>query len=244
VLDTKKTNRYRQPRRISLGTLLGCVMIAFFISYQLGKSNGEIASYNTYHTDTEPKQGNQDEALANVNFELRQQVVRLERDNQIQLEAKKNLANHLKALQEQNTELTRDMALYQTIAGTSSVGQGLQIKAFQVFRMEGENTFRYLLVLSKQAAPQKYAEGAVTMTIIGMVDQKPIHLPVKYVDSGRVDGLAFKFRHFQELTGELSFPQGFVPEGVLFQVTPDSEWPYFQQQFPWVTDTGAALVEE
>lgn len=211
------------------------------ISYYIAKPEQPVVSTSNakYLGDSEEKA-----KFIEENNQLRQKLLVLERNYQIQQEAKKNLAHHLKVLQEQNTELTRDMALYQTIAGTSSVGQGLQIKAFQVFRMPEPNTFRYLLVLSKQAAPQKYAKGAVMMTILGMINDKPIHLPVKYVDSGRDDGLAFKFRHFQELTGELSFPEGFVPQGVLFQVNPDSEWPHLQQQFPWVTDAGAALGEE
>jgi hypothetical protein len=214
--------------------LLAFTAIILFLCYKTGFFSGTSQGHQR-ESEVEKLKDVVNE-LKKENQQLQQKLIFLERDYQIQSETRKNLGNHLKLLHEQNAELTKDMALYQTIAGTSSVSQGLQIKAFQVFGTEQAQTFRYLLVLSKQSAPQKYAMGAVTMTILGRIGEKSIQLPVKYVDSQREDGLAFKFRHFQELTGELSFPEQFIPDAVFFQVNPDEEWPHFQQQFPWVSD--------
>lgn len=223
----------RLPSRhnVSLGTLFGVISIVLYFSYNAGFLSGKTKVPELQNVD--PKVRDFVAELQKENTTLKQKIIIAERNYQIHVEAQKALGNHLKSLQQQNTELMRDMALYQTIAGTPATGQGLEIKAFHLYTTEEPNTFRYLLVLSKQAAAQKYVQGAVKMTIMGHIGQQAIQLPVKYVDSTREDGLAFKFRHLQELAGELSFPEQFMPEEVVFQVTPDKDWPTLSQNFPW-----------
>lgn len=232
--STSIKDHARSHRRVSLGTLFGIITAVLYISYKAGYSSAMLAGRELVQESAQLK--NTVSQLQSENATFREKLTVLEREFQIQIETKKHLGNHLKVLQDQNAEITRDLALYHSIAGTPAVGQGLQLKAFQVFTTDDPRTFRYLLILSKQAEPKKYAEGAVKMTILGRAGNKPIQLSVKYVDSSREDGLAFKFKHFQELTGELSFPTNFVPESVLFQVDPDKEWPHFQEQFPWNID--------
>lgn len=232
-----KANRFarlRPRRNVSLGTLFGVMTIVLYFSYNAGFLSGKTKIPEL--RDVDPKVREFIEALQKEKEALQQKLIVAERSYQIQMEAQKTLGNHLKTLQQQNTELLRDMALYQTIAGTPATGQGLEIKAFHLYATEQANTFRYLLVLSKQAAAQKYVQGAVVMTILGHIGDRAIQLPVKYVDSTRDDGLAFKFRHLQELAGELSFPPQFVPEEVVFQVNPDKDWPALSQNFPWVLE--------
>lgn len=226
--------RYRPRKRITLETLFGALTIVAIISYKTGFYRGAGHSLNISHESSHLK--NALSQMQKDKDDLRQKIMLLEHKDQIQLEAKKILGNHIKVLQEQNVELTSDMALYQTIAG-APLASGLQIKAFQIYNTTQVQTFRYLIVLSKQSAPQKYAKGAVMMTILGRIGDKAIQLPVKYVDLERDDGLAFNFRHFQELTGELTFPKNFIPDEVLLQVNPDSEWPPLAQQFPWTVES-------
>ncbi len=226
--------RNRPRRRVTLGTLFGVITIVLFVSYNAGFMSGKTTAPELKDVSQEVK--NYVVQLQKENNQLQKDLIFAKSNAQIHVEAQKTLGNHIKTLQQQNTDLKRDMALYQTIAGNKAENQGLEIKSFQIFESEKPNTYRYLLILSKQAAPQKYVEGAVKMVILGKIGDKPIELPVKYVDPTRTDGLGFKFRHLQELAGELSFPDQFVPEGVQFRVTPDKEWPQLQRHFAWVTD--------
>ncbi|MBI2791583.1 MAG: hypothetical protein HYX61_06460 [Gammaproteobacteria bacterium] len=225
---------YRPRRRVTMGTLFGVITIVLFLSYNAGFLSGKTAVPELQDATEEVKE--YVEQLQKENQELKKKIVAVESNYQIQNEAQKNLSNHLKTLQIQNTELSRDMALYQTLAGNRAQSQGVEIKSFQIYTTEEANTYRYLLVLSKQSSPSKYVQGAVTMTIVGKIGQKTIQLPVKYVDSTREDGLGFKFRHLQELAGELSFPDEFVPEAVQFVVSPDNDFPQFQRHYTWLTD--------
>ncbi len=137
-------------------------------------------------------------------------------------------------MQEHNAELTQNIALYQTVKGTPFPQQGVLIKTFQITSASEPQSFRYSVVLAKKSSGQELVHGAVTMVIMGKIEDKAILLPVKYVDSGREDGLAFQFRHFQELKGELGLPKNFIPEEIVLRITPDTGAAPVQQSFPWV----------
>lgn len=221
-------NRLRDPRaRVSLGTLCGMISLALYVGYKAGflKARQDDANYilDTQITkDVSP--------LQRENAQLKEKLTSLERDYQLQMVAKKNLEDHLKGLQYRNTELTQEVTLYQSLMGTAPI-QGAQIKAFRSFSTQDARTYRYAIMLSQSAA-RRDVQGLIKMTVLGKMGNKAIRLPVKYVDSGQAEGLGFKFRHFQELTGELTFPEQFIPEEVLLQVT-QKGGNTFKQQFPW-----------
>ncbi len=229
-----KLLQQRPKRRVTMGTLFGIITLVLFVSYNAGFLSGKTAVPSTT-TDA----GDISETLAKLQIEnsaLQKELVSVKRNYEIQTQAQKSLTESLTLLQQKNTDLTRDMTLYQSLAKSPHSVQGIEIKSFQIFASEEPNTFRYLIVLSKQSAPQKFVEGALKMVIQGKIGDKSIDLPVKYVDSNRADGLGFKFRHLQELAGELSFPEQFVPVGVQFSVIPDKDWPQFVRHFSWATD--------
>ncbi|MBS0288144.1 MAG: hypothetical protein JSR17_12670 [Proteobacteria bacterium] len=228
-----KLLKQRPRRRVTLGTLFGIITLVLFVSYNAGFLSGKTT---TPEATSSPQAQALIEAAQKENSELQKELISAKRNYEIQLEAQKSLNLQLIELQQKNTELTRDMALYQTLAKSPQSAQGLEIKSFQIFATDTPNTYRYLIILSKQVSPQKFVQGAVKMVIQGKIGTKHIELPVKYVDSTREDGLGFKFRHLQELAGELSFPPEFVPEGVHFSVIPDKDWPQFQRHFSWATD--------
>ncbi len=225
VVDFIKPKK-RAQLPISFGTLIVLFVIGLYLSYNAGLSRSGKA----------PQDEKSIAQLKKHNNQLQQALVALERDYEIQTQAQKSLAHYLKMLQQHNSELTHDVALYQTMTGTAAASQKLHIMTFQVFSTDSTAKFRYLLVLGKQTSAQRYAQGTVMMTIVGKIGQNTVYLPVKYIDSAKNEGLAFKFRHFQELTGEITFPEGFVPESVLLQVEQHKYGSPFQKQFSWVVD--------
>lgn len=223
----------RPKRRVTLGTLFGVVTLVLLVSYNAGY----LSAKATPSTKAQPLHIENDTLakLHDENKQLQTELITVKRNYEIGIQSQKSLQNDLSLLQQKNTDLTRDMALYQSLAKTSHV-QGIEIKSFQIFEGDKPNSYRYLIVLSKQSSPQKFVEGALRMVIQGKIGDEAIDLPVKYVDSTRADGLGFKFRYLQELAGELSFPEQFVPQGVQFSVIPDKDWPQFMRHYSWVTD--------
>lgn len=220
---------------LSKGTVLLLVLGLCFGSFKAGEwfTLGHDQKLSQEYTATQKLMVQ----VQNENADLVKKLNSAERNFQIQLEAKKNLVNHLKILQDYNAELTQNMSLYQTVAGTPSRSkQGVLVKNFQVHPASEPQTFRYSVLLAKKVSGQEMVQGAVSMVITGKIGDKSILLPVKYVNSGREDGLPFQFQHFQELSGELGLPKDFIAQEVLFKIKPDKGLPSLRQQFPWMVD--------
>ncbi len=221
-------HRLRYPyTRVSLGTLFGILSLALYVGYKAGflKARQEDA---LFISDTHASKAAS--PLQKENTQLREKLINIERDYQLQIAAKKNLESHIKQLQKHNTELTQEVTLYQSLTGTVAIS-GVQIKTFRTFSTPDPRTYRYLLILSQSAA-RRDVQGVINMTVLGKIGSQEIRLPVRYVDSGGGSGLSYKLRHLQELTGELTFPDQFIPQEVLLQVNPKGG-SSFQQQLPW-----------
>ncbi|HRE31929.1 MAG TPA: hypothetical protein PLD88_08150, partial [Candidatus Berkiella sp.] len=211
--------REKPGSRLSIGTCALLLVIVGFVTYKAAlKNNPSIPPIAVNESSVLQEQIQQ---LTDENQRIQKELIVAKRNFEIESEAKKNLGNYLRTLQANNAELAQHMNLYQTVSGVMPVKQGVQIKNFQVFPNNVEHQYRYLVVLSKQFASAEYIEGLVTMTIVGKVGDKTILLPVKYVNSGSNDGLSFKFRYLQELSGELTLPPQFLAEGVLVAVKPE-----------------------
>jgi hypothetical protein len=222
-----KFSRIRPRKQVSIGTLFGVVALVLYVGYHAGKKSGsnQVASQPV----GQQLAGN----LSNLRQEnelLKQQLVNEKRNFQIHQEAQKNLSQHIKELEQHNSELSQDVALYERLRGSPSK-KNVEIKTFHIFSTDSENKYRYLLLLSKDSNPEQLTQGSVQMKIFGRLGSENIELPVRYADAS-YQGIAFKFRNFQELSGELSFPDGFVPDSVSFEIKPLAGG-HFQQQFPW-----------
>lgn len=219
-------------RGLSWGGIVGLLILGMVAGYKWG-----FKKHTAYFQELTTQLlvlKEQNASLVRKTEELQQTQALLEHDLQIQIEAKKNLASHLRNLQAHNIELGETMALYQTVTGAKATTQGVEIKTFKALPLAEPQTFRYSIVLSKKIASHEFAKGAVSMVIMGKINDIAMLLPVKYVDSGRNDGLPFQFRHVQELSGELSLPPGFLAEEVLLTVKNDTNNENFQQQFAWL----------
>ncbi|MFI4938488.1 MAG: DUF6776 family protein [Candidatus Berkiellales bacterium] len=216
---------------LSIPTKLLLLVLCSFAAYEFGifRANGEIFA-SDHEIPQLKKQVNQ---LQKENAKLERDLIFAERKYQVEGQAKKNLGSYIKSLQEKNAELSQNMLLYQNVVGRAPINQGVQLKMFQVFTTSDPQAYRYSVLLVKKASHQEKIQGAVSMVIVGKIEDKIHLLPVKYVDSGRDDGLAFDFRHFQALEGELILPANFKADEVIFDIKPDNGWPTFQQRFPW-----------
>lgn len=216
--------RRKRPSWISWIALMGlCALLSYHLSALQQKKQNALLTLQI----RDFKQ--QIDGMKSEKEKLTQELMNSSRHYQMALEAQKNLGNYLNSLQKQNTELTQDVTLYQTVSG-KSWNQTVQIKTFQIFLSNEPNTFRYSLMLSRKAAGQGILQGTVLMTILGKMGETVIEIPVKYINA---HGLTFKFTHFQELSGELALPQGFEPQEVFFKLSQPG-WPDLRQSFPWV----------
>jgi septal ring factor EnvC (AmiA/AmiB activator) len=124
--------------------------LSYFFSYKAGFS--ELS----FNEETAPLEQDStiEETIAHLqkeNTQLKRKSLSMERHYHIQVESNKNLTLHIKKLQQNNAELSRDIALYQSLAG-SLPGKGIHINTFQIFATEDVQKFRYFFILAKNAS--------------------------------------------------------------------------------------------
>jgi len=146
------------------------------------------------------------------NKELRQKLANIEQSEAINLHAKQEIQVTLGELREHIAALQKDVRFYQNIMAPSKNNKGLQIQTTEISALEQNQRYAYKIVLAQVADNRRYLNGVAAVNLIGKQDGEDLVLPLRDVSSVEELGLKFKFRYFQEFTGEISLPIGFVPE--------------------------------
>jgi hypothetical protein len=83
-------------------------------------------------------------------------------------------------------------------------------------------SYRYKLVLSQFVKRRSYVKGYVQLTIYGMRGAAQKALKLEDVSDGGNNSLAFRFKYFQELAGDIVLPEDFEPLRVELLAVPQS----------------------
>ena len=196
--------------RISLGTSLIAVVLAMFGGYRWG-----------YHVTNAQK-----EKIVQEDFQSTQNCQR-------QIETNKKLAEHLKNIENKNVELAKKLSIYEKLTQNDTQNNSVKIKTFQIFSTNQPNTFRYDFVLTKETVDSEVVKGQLNMTIVGKIEERSFNLPVKFVDSSSEECMQFSFRHFQELSGEITLPSRFTPQSVHFSLKHDKSDNQDEEALAW-----------
>lgn len=224
--------------QLSWGTVIGVLLLGLYLSYQYGYSQGQSAE--NHPAPLPAKEAELVARLKTENTEFKQRWLATEQQYQTTLEAKIQLENYLKTMEKNNARMTRDMALNpmplpaSTPPSTAPTTKAtFNVTHFQIFPTYEANSFRYMLLLTRKTQSSDFVTGVVSMTIQGRMGNKLIFIPVKYGEHNEIDGLAFHCQEFQELSGELTLPEGFEPMEVILKVQIPGGIAHKQQIFPW-----------
>ncbi|MDP2504732.1 DUF6776 family protein [Oceanobacter sp. 3_MG-2023] len=144
--------------------------------------------------------------------ELTQHVGILEKGGEVDRYAADSVRGSIRSLEQQVDDLERDVAFYKSIMDPDAVEKGLKIHGL-VFDSLGESRYRYQLMLTQVADNGNPVAGTATVNVVGKNSQGARQtVPLNQLDSGFTG--RFRFRYFQELSGELVLPDGFVPQTV------------------------------
>lgn len=160
---------------------------------------------------------------------LSEQVARLERDNaalqaesarlrqQLEIEqaTQRNLAQSLKALQEENAALREDAAFFRNLLSPNPGAVGVTIYHAKLERnplLPGE--YRYRLLLLNAGPRDQEFSGSVQLLVSGVKDGRTLTL----AEPGPKGQLAVRFRYYQRLEGTLQLPDGMTPRSVQVRV--------------------------
>ncbi len=146
---------------------------------------------------------------------LRQRATVLERGAQVDRDAAERVRQTNRELRDEIAALQQEVRLYRGIMAPDDGSVGLAVDEFAV-RPIGENRFRFTLLMTHVASDGTWLEGSVGVNIVGQNetgDRVVYALQDVSPDIDSVD-IRIRYRYFQEIEGEIAFPQGFVPETV------------------------------
>ena len=74
--------------------------------------------------------------------------------------------------------------------------------------------FRYSLLLTRMADKPEYVEGKIHISVSGKEGDEERVFSLGDLDNEKEDAVQFRFKHFQDVRGEMILPEGFEPREV------------------------------
>ena len=145
---------------------------------------------------------------------FRQSVANLERGRAIDGQAQQDVQVTIRGLEQEASQLKADVTFYKNILAPADNSKGLQIQKMEISSTSDSNRYAYKIVLTQVANNKRYINGVVAVNFIGSVNGKKEILPLRDISDVKELGVKFKFRYFQDITGELTIPDNFTPEKI------------------------------
>ena len=173
------------------------------------------------------------DALREANSTLRERVAILERAQQVEGSAYKNVDAHLRSLQDEVLALKEEVAFYRGIVSAGKE-KGLNIQTFVVDKEATPGAYRFQLVLTQHLKRVKKISGTVKLKVMEEQNGRPKDLLLSDMAGKQADALEFEFKFFQRIEGRFTLPDGFKPERLQIQVVSSGKKPAsVEKSFEW-----------
>lgn len=204
-----------RPWQLLLTRILSVVVIVGLIvsAFVYGRTDGfQRDRMSTGQLESMQRQLNEQERTIT---ELRQRSAVLERGSEVDREAAERVRQTNRELRDEIAALQQEVTLYRSIMAPDENGAGMNIDEFGIQAL-GDNRYRYVLMMTHAGSDGSWLEGSVGVNIIGENadgEREVFSLMDVSDDVDRVD-IRLRYRYFQEISGELAFPEGFSPQQV------------------------------
>lgn len=175
----------------------------------------------------------QTQEMRRAQQELHEQKVLAERSAQVDRQATEELKRNLATLQDKAMELEQELAFYRSISLPGDDKEELSVRALQVTRGAGPHDFHYKVMLIQDAEKEAAAQGVAKLRVEGSMGGKAKVLTLAELGGAQGGTVAFNFRYFQLLEGELRLPEGFVPRRVVVEVSRQGRSGAISRAFEW-----------
>ncbi len=186
-----------------------------------------------------------------------QRLVQLEADRisaeltaNVQRDAANSLRADLTAVQDANRELTAEVTFYKNLMAPGSLQKGLQISGLEMTGADTPLSYNFELLLTQVAERRRFISGNVEIEVLG----KHLQESGSSAAAGALTGepstgeravlklteiadisdypLKFRFRYFQDLSGQMELPEHFVPDTIRILAKERDKEPLVRD-FPW-----------
>lgn len=229
---------YRPLRRALLLVLLALVVLAAAaLGFWLGRGTGELD--RTYLAALEVRERAVEARLAELTRELAD--VRLAQ--QVDAEAARSLRQTIAELRDRVAGLREEVTFYKSLMDPSSRARGLQIAELEIHPIDGQRRFSVRLVLTQAAERRDWIRGSVQVRVEGRRavpdgGTSEAVLPLTELADLETYPLPFRFRYFQNLTAEVTLPDGFEARAVTVSAAPEGSGEGIERRFDWAVQPG------
>jgi hypothetical protein len=151
---------------------------------------------------------------------VRQEVADLKLGGQVDTRANEEVRQSIEALQTQIAELNEEIRFYKGVMVPNAEEKGLRIERLDVSNAAGQNQYRYSLMLTQVVDKHEYIQGGVVITLAGTQGDKVVSYTLNELNKDVAGDIRFRFRYFQNIDGEITVPDGFLPTQMLIVARP------------------------
>ena len=138
----------------------------------------------------------------------------LRHGNEVERQASEQVRRENVQLQDKLSAMEQTLSLYKGILAPDAGEKGLRIERLELTQIPS-NRFRFKLVLAQVADNAGLVSGTIRYNLLGQQDGKPATIPFEQLATDpSSEGTPFNFRFFQDVSGEFSLPDGFVPQQI------------------------------
>ncbi|MCW8826784.1 MAG: hypothetical protein OQK78_10210 [Gammaproteobacteria bacterium] len=169
----------------------------------------------------------------------REHATRLEQGNQVEKEAYQHLQDEVTRLHGEVSNLKDELTFYRDIVSPESDRAGLSVRGLLLSRMEEKDRYRYKIVVTKVPNDGNLIRGNLTFEIEGNEGDAIKRYNLEQISLAKkpTSKISFRFKYFQNLSGEMRLPEGFEPTKVMLTLNPDGKkLKKSVEQFDWIVE--------
>lgn len=164
--------------------------------------------------------------------QLEQRVATLTRSDQISREANRDLQGTLAERDEEIAGLRADVAFYERFVGSTAQRRGLNVHQLQLQALDGP-AWHFTATLTQNLNRGAVNSGRLTLALEGSRDGRLQKLTwAQLRQQPDAPGLAYSFKYFQQLEGDILLPAGLQPIRVIVRLVP-ARGSAVEQSFTW-----------
>ncbi len=169
---------------------------------------------------------------------LQQQLANLKLGTEIDKAATEQVRYELNSLRNSIANLEEEITFYRGLMDPDAEKKGLDVRSFVVFRRRLDGPFEFKLIVQQLGPNHPLIKGHVSLDIVGQLNGKPKVWPVsKLSKQYTADRIKLRFRYFQNISGELILPDGFVPQQVRVVATAQTNKQQpVEKSFDWIIE--------
>ena len=149
--------------------------------------------------------------------------------------ANEQLRRTIKELRDQIGALEEEARFYRRLVAPSEAEHGFRIERLTISATREASTFAYRLLLTQIADQHDWLEGDVSVEVSGERGGAAERHPLATLTGEAGFAGGFRFLYFQEFSGQLSLPDGFVPLAVTV-VASVKKGTRLRESFDWRVD--------